>query len=325
MLLCEFFVATKSAESSLRMTETRYLHVPDGLAGERADVALAKLLGMSRSACTELLASGGVVFNGKPLGKSDRIADGAILEVTLAPVVNRLEVVPVEVEDFRIVYEDDDIVVIDKPAGVAAHPSVGWSGPTVSGALLQLGVKVTTSGAQERAGIVQRLDVGTSGLMTVAKTELAYSRLKQMFRDRSVHKVYHALVQGHPDPSSGTIDAPIARHPKAEFKFTVAADGKPSVTHYSTLEAFPSASLLEVILETGRTHQIRVHFSQFRHPLVGDTMYGADPKLAAKLGIEHQWLHATRLSFVHPITGLQVEFTSPHPVELTRVLEKLAI
>jgi len=307
------------------VSETRFLPVPDGLVGERADVALAKLLGMSRSACTDLLLDGSVLVNGKALGKSDRIAEGAVLEVILVPAKNLLEVVPVEVDDFRIVFEDDDIVVIDKPAGVAAHPSVGWSGPTVSGALLQLGVKVTTSGAQERAGIVQRLDVGTSGLMTVAKTELAYSRLKQMFRDRVVHKVYHALVQGHPDPSSGTIDAPIARHPKAEFKFTVAADGKPSVTHYSTLEAFPSASLLEVILETGRTHQIRVHFSQFRHPLVGDTMYGADPKLATRLGIDRQWLHATRLSFAHPITGLQVEFSSPHPAELTLVLEKLAI
>jgi 23S rRNA pseudouridine1911/1915/1917 synthase len=307
------------------VSETRFLPVPEGLVGERADVALAKLLGMSRSACTDLLLDGSVLVNGKALGKSDRIAEGTVLEVILVPAKNLLEVVPVEVDDFRIVFEDDDIVVIDKPAGVAAHPSVGWSGPTVSGALLQLGVKVTTSGAQERAGIVQRLDVGTSGLMTVAKTELAYSRLKQMFRDRVVHKVYHALVQGHPDPSSGTIDAPIARHPKAEFKFTVAADGKPSVTHYSTLEAFPSASLLEVILETGRTHQIRVHFSQFRHPLVGDTMYGADPKLAARLGIDRQWLHATRLSFTHPITGLQVEFSSPHPAELTLVLEKLAI
>ena len=307
------------------MSETRFLPVPDGLVGERADVALAKLLGMSRTACTDLLLDGSVLVNGKALGKSDRIAEGAVLEVILVPAKNLLEVVPVEVDDFRIVFEDDDIVVIDKPAGVAAHPSVGWSGPTVSGALLQLGVKVTTSGAQERAGIVQRLDVGTSGLMTVAKTELAYSRLKQMFRDRVVQKVYHALVQGHPDPSSGTIDAPIARHPKAEFKFTVAADGKPSVTHYSTLEAFPSASLLEVILETGRTHQIRVHFSQFRHPLVGDTMYGADPKLATRLGIDRQWLHATRLSFAHPITGLQVEFSSPHPAELTLVLEKLAI
>jgi 23S rRNA pseudouridine1911/1915/1917 synthase len=159
--------------------------------------------------------------------------------------------------------------------------------------------------------------------MVLAKSELAYSRLKQAFRDRAVHKVYHALVQGHPDPTSGTFDAPIARHPKSEFKFHVHQDGKPSVTHYETLEAFRSASLLEIILETGRTHQIRVHFSAFRHPLVGDTMYGADPTLAKKLGLDHQWLHAMRLSFEHPITGEQVEFESRYPTELAKVLDLL--
>ncbi|MEY4742553.1 MAG: hypothetical protein RL672_1303, partial [Actinomycetota bacterium] len=224
---------------------------------------------------------------------------------------------------FKIVYEDADIVVVDKPAGVAAHPSVGWSGPTVGGALLAHGIQLTTSGAHERQGIVQRLDVGTSGLMTLAKTEIAYSRLKQAFRDRAVHKVYNAVVQGHPDPFEGTFDAPIGRHPKAEFKFAVMQGGKPSVTHYSTLEAFPAATLVEVILETGRTHQIRVHFSAFRHPLVGDTMYGADPKLAARVGLDRQWLHAVRLSFEHPTSGEQVEFTSDYPADLEHALAVL--
>ncbi|MFM5951269.1 MAG: RluA family pseudouridine synthase, partial [Micrococcales bacterium] len=259
------------------MPETRYLAVPDGVGGERADAGVAKLLGLSRSASADIVEAGGVTLSGKVLSKSDRLVAGEMLEIVLPDPKNPLEVVPVVVDDFRIVYEDDDIVVIDKPAGMAAHPSVGWSGPTVVGALVAAGVKITTSGASERQGIVQRLDVGTTGLMTIAKSELAYSRLKQAFRDRAVHKVYHAIVQGHPDPSSGTIDAPIGRHPKAEFKFTVASDGKPSVTHYETLEAFPSASLLEIVLETGRTHQIRVHFSAFKHPLLGDTMYGADP------------------------------------------------
>lgn len=305
------------------MTEIRFLAVPDGLDGERADVALAKLLGISRTAAGEMISGDGVLCESIAVSKSDRLTAGMVLEVTLRPVVDRLQVVPVEVNDFEIVYEDEDLVVVDKPAGVAAHPSVGWDGPTVSGALLQLGVKISTSGAQERAGIVQRLDVGTSGLMMVAKSELAYSRLKQMFRDRAVHKVYQALVQGHPDPFTGTIDAPIARHPKAEFKFTVAPDGKPSVTHYSTLEAFPAATLLEVILETGRTHQIRVHFSQFRHPLVGDTMYGADPKLAARLQLDRQWLHALKLAFEHPVTGMAVEFHSQPGQELERVLAEL--
>ena len=307
------------------MSETRMFPIPEGLAGERADVGLAKLMGFSRSAAAELISAGKAAQNGKTLGKSDALIADALLEVTLEPVANHLEIVAQTVDDLRVVYEDEHLVVIDKPAGVAAHPSVGWTGPTVLGALLAMGIKVTTSGAQERAGIVQRLDVGTTGLMMVAKDERAYSVLKQMFRDRAVHKVYHALVQGHPDPSEGTIDAPIARHPKAEFKFTVAPEGKPSVTHYSTLEAFPAASLLEVILETGRTHQIRVHFSQFRHPLVGDSMYGADPKLAAKLGIEHQWLHATVLSFDHPITGARMNLHSPHPAELGAVLDLLRV
>ncbi len=305
------------------MTDRRFIVIPDGLAGVRADAGLSKLLGLSRSVCAEILQGGGASMDSKTLDKSDRLVAGAALEVEIPDARDPLEIVPVDIPDLKIVYEDDDLVVIDKPAGVAAHPSVGWSGPTVVGALVQAGVRVSTSGASERQGIVQRLDVGTSGLMMVAKSELAYSRLKQAFRDRTVHKVYHAIVQGHPDPTSGTIDAPIDRHPKAEFKFTVADGGKPSVTHYQLLEAFASAALLEIILETGRTHQIRVHFSAFRHPLVGDTMYGADPKLAAKLGIEHQWLHAKELAFEHPITGLPVKFTSEYPAELQAVLDKL--
>jgi 23S rRNA pseudouridine1911/1915/1917 synthase len=284
---------------------------------------LSKALGLSRTQIAELLENGLVTSNSKPVGKSDRLVEGDLVEVAIETRKDRLIIQPDLVEDFRVIFQDEHLIVIDKPAGVAAHPSVGWDGPTVPGALLALGIQLSTSGAQERQGIVQRLDVGTSGLMVLAKSELAYSRLKQAFRDRAVHKVYHALVQGHPDPTSGTFDAPIARHPKSEFKFHVHQDGKPSVTHYETLEAFRSASLLEIILETGRTHQIRVHFSAFRHPLVGDTMYGADPALAKKLGLDHQWLHAMRLSFEHPITGQQVEFESRYPTELAKVLDLL--
>ena len=305
------------------MSETRLLPVPDGLAGERVDAGLAKLLGLSRSVCADMITDGLVSQNGKQVSKSDRLMPEAYLEVTLPEPKNRLEIVPVEVEDFKIIYQDEDIIVIDKPAGVASHPSVGWDGPTVPGALLALGIQIATSGAQERQGIVQRLDVGTSGLMTLAKSEVAYSRIKQAFRDRTVHKVYHAVIQGLADPLSGTFDAPIGRHPKAEFKFAVMNDGKHSVTHYETLEAFPSASLVEVVLETGRTHQIRVHFSAFRHPLVGDTMYGADPKLAAKVQLDRQWLHAKKLSFVHPTKGETVEFESEYPADLAKALDIL--
>lgn len=305
------------------MTETKRLPVPPSLDGQRVDAAVAKMLGLSRSNVAELTELGLVSIDGKVVGKSDRVQADAWVEVSLPEVSSPLSVVPVEVPELRVVYQDSDLVVIDKPAGVAAHPSVGWEGPTVLGVLMARGIPVTTSGAAERQGIVQRLDVGTSGLMMVAKTELAYSRLKQMFRDRKVHKVYHAIIQGHPDPFEGTIDAPIGRHPRAEFKFAVMNEGKPSITHYKLVEAFPAASLVEVILETGRTHQIRVHFSAFKHPLLGDTMYGADPKLAAKLGITRQWLHAMRLSFIHPITDEAVEFESSYPADLNAVLEQL--
>ena len=305
------------------MTDSRLIPVPPALDGERADAALAKRLGLSRSAASAILEGNGVHRSGVLVGKSDRLKEDDLLEIVMPEVRDLLSVRPTEVENLRIIYEDKDLVVVDKPAGVAAHPSVGWDGPTVVGALLARGVQVTTSGAHERQGIVQRLDVGTSGLMMVAKTEVAYSRLKQAFRDRAVHKVYHAVIQGHPDPFEGTIDAPIGRHPRAEFKFAVMNDGKPSITHYKLLEAFAAASLVEVILETGRTHQIRVHFSAFKHPLLGDTMYGADPTLAARLQIERQWLHAVRLSFVHPTSGEQVEFESSYSPDLADVLERL--
>jgi 23S rRNA pseudouridine1911/1915/1917 synthase len=310
-------------QANQKMTDRRLLPVPPSLEGERADAALAKMLGLSRSAAADLLSAGAVTSSAEVLAKSHRVLADQLLEVVMPEKRDALAVVATDVDDLRIVYEDTDLVVIDKPAGVAAHPSVGWTGPTVVGALLAKGVRISTSGAAERQGIVQRLDVGTSGLMMVAKTEVAYSRLKQAFRDRAVHKVYHAVIQGHPDPFEGTIDAPIGRHPKAEFKFAVMNDGKPSVTHYKLLEAFASASLVEVILETGRTHQIRVHFSAFRHPLLGDTMYGADPTLASRMNLDRQWLHAVRLSFMHPTTGEQVSFESPHSADLVQALELL--
>lgn len=302
--------------------ETRSLPVPNGLAGERVDVGLAKLLGLSRSRTAEIVEAGGVTLDGVLVGKSDRLRDDAWLEVTweskTAPAIE-----PLIVSDLGIVYDDDDIVVVDKPVGVAAHPSVGWDGPTVLGALAGAGFRVSTSGAAERAGIVHRLDAGTSGLMVVAKSERAYTALKRAFHDREVTKVYHAVVQGHPDPLAGTIDAPIGRHPSSSWKFAVTADGKPSITHYETLEAFPSAALLEVHLETGRTHQIRVHMAAQRHPCVGDSMYGADPTISARLGLRRQWLHAHRLGFQHPATGETVEFDSPYPADLQHALDVL--
>jgi 23S rRNA pseudouridine1911/1915/1917 synthase len=305
------------------MVQSRSLPVPDGLDGERADAALAKLLGFSRTVAADIVAAGGVRLDGRELGKSDKLRAGAWLEVEWEEKAP-LAIEAIAVPDLGIVHDDDDLVVVDKPVGVAAHPSPGWTGPTVLGALAAAGFRISTSGAAERAGIVHRLDAGTSGLMVVAKSERAYTWLKRAFKEREVDKVYHAVVQGHPDPLAGTIDAPIGRHPRSDWKFAVTADGKPSVTHYETLEAFPSASLLEIQLETGRTHQIRVHMAAQRHPCMGDAMYGADPVLAARLGLSRQWLHALRLGFRHPATGEHVEFESVYPADLQHALDLLS-
>jgi 23S rRNA pseudouridine1911/1915/1917 synthase len=300
----------------------RSLPVPDGLDGERVDAALSRMFGLSRTKAAELAAEGRVAIDGAAVGKSDRVRGGAWLEVELpAPPVPVQESAPEPVPGMRIVHDDEHIVVVDKPVGVAAHPSPGWLGPTVVGGLAAAGYRISTSGAAERQGVVHRLDVGTSGLMVAAKSELAYTLLKQAFRDRTVDKRYNALVQGHPDPMSGTVDAPIDRHPKHDYKWAVVAGGKDSVTHYDTIEAYRHATLLDIKLETGRTHQIRVHMSALRHPCVGDLTYGADPKMAQRLGLNRQWLHAVRLSFEHPGSGDWVEFVSPYPDDLQHALD----
>jgi 23S rRNA pseudouridine1911/1915/1917 synthase len=295
--------------------------VPEGLEGERVDAAMARLFGLSRTRAADLIGQGHVILDGHAVGKSDRVAAGAIIDVSFPVEADPLAVVPEIVEGIKIIHDDAAIVVIDKPVGVAVHPSPGWSGPTVVGHLAGAGFRIATSGASERQGIVQRLDVGTSGVMVICKSEHAYSVLKNAFRHRTVDKVYHALVQGYPDPLEGTVDAPIGRHPKADYKFAVMADGRHSVTHYRTLEAHRFASLLEIHLETGRTHQIRVHMAALKHPCVGDLTYGADPTLARRVGLERQWLHAVRLGFEHPETGEYVEYESDYPDDLARALE----
>lgn len=303
--------------------DERIVDVPEGLEGERLDAALARLFGLSRSRAAELIAEGNVLVDGDPGMKSDRVLAGSELTVTLPPPpVPVIDELPVPGMD--IVHEDDDIIVVDKPRGVAAHPTPGWTGPTVLGGLLAAGHTVATGGAAERQGIVHRLDANTTGLMVVAKSERAYSLLKQAFRDRTVDKTYHALVQGHPDPLRGTVDAPIGRHPSGDGRFAVVGDGRPSVTHYDTLEAFRAASLVTVKLETGRTHQIRVHMSALRHPCCGDFLYGADPALAKRLGLTRQWLHAVRLSFEHPADGGVATFESKYPADLQSALDTLA-
>ena len=307
------------------MSDTRAVPVPEGLEGERVDSAIARLFGLSRSKAADLAGQGLVLLDGAEAGKSDRVSAGAWVEVTI-PAYREPEELAVKaepVEGLEVVYDDTEIVVVDKPAFVAAHPSVGWTGPTVVGGLAAAGYRISTSGAPERQGIVQRLDVGTSGLMVVAKSERAYTVLKQAFRDREVAKTYHTLVQGLPDPHEGTIDAPIGRHPGHDYRFAVMSSGRHSITHYTLLEAFRSASLLEVDLETGRTHQIRVHFAALHHPCCGDLTYGADPVLAKRLGLERQWLHAVRLGFAHPGSGEWLEFESAYPEDLQRALDRV--
>jgi 23S rRNA pseudouridine1911/1915/1917 synthase len=297
--------------------------VPDGLDGERVDAAASRMTGLSRSRIEQLIATGAVLVDGQAVAKSHRVQAGSLLEVKLDEPTATVTAFPELVAGMRIVYDDADLVVVDKPAGVAAHPSLGWDGPSVSQHLAAAGFRISTSGAVERQGIVQRLDVGTSGLMVVAKSEHAYTVLKQAFRDRAVDKVYHALVQGYPDPSAGTIDAPIGHHRGPEWKMAIVAGGRASITHYETLDTFIAATLLQVHLETGRTHQIRVHLAAVHHPCVGDLVYGADPVLTQRLGLERQWLHAVELSFTHPSSHEVMRFRSPYAKDLVTALERV--
>lgn len=323
----------------------RRYDVPAGLEGERVDSAIARLTGLSRTKAAELVDSQGVRLDGRATSRSQRMLAGMTVEVRLdPPQASEAARTPQgrsqapdsssagsssnspgdsrhNTVELSLLFEDDALVVIDKPVGVAAHSSPGWTGPTVTDILRARGVGLAVAGAAERQGIVHRLDVGTSGVMVVAKTERAYSELKRQFKARTVVKIYHALVQGHPDPSRGTIDAPIGRHPHRDYRFAVVAGGRDSITHYRTLEAFRRASLLEVALETGRTHQIRVHMAAVRHPCCGDLTYGADPTLAAQLRLERQWLHAVALEIDHPSHDERMRFESRYSPDLAAALQ----
>ena len=303
----------------------RRLPVPEGLAGMRVDAALAKLFGISRSVAVEMIAAEQVLIDATLPQKSDRVTPGVIIEATLPEPKRAPEPVAEMVEGMHVLYHDADVIAVDKPVGVAAHPTLGWEGPTVLGGLQAMGFTLPDAGPPERKGIVQRLDVGTSGVMVVAASMQGYSVLKRAFKERTVDKTYHAVVQGLPDPIVGTIDAPIGRHPSAGWKFAVTDDGRASVTHYKVLEAFRQASLLEVHLETGRTHQIRVHMAATGHPCVGDPMYGSDPNLAKRLGLIRQWLHAKALGFAHPRTGEYMVVESGYPEDLQHALDILRV
>ncbi|XCB30319.1 RluA family pseudouridine synthase [Arcanobacterium hippocoleae] len=297
--------------------------VPEDFIGTRIDTVLSRFTGISRTKCGELIDSGKVRIDGSTVTKAaQRITAQCVLEADLPqPPLPQPQETPVP--GMKVIFEDADIIVVDKPVGVAAHASVNFEGPNVLGALLAAGVRLTTSGPPERKGIVHRLDVGTTGCMVVAKSEQAYSLLKRAFKERTVSKIYHALVQGLPDPLSGTIDAPIGRDNRHEWKMGVREGGKHAITHYDVIEVMPRAALCEIHLETGRTHQIRVHMAAIKHPCVGDEMYGADSLQARRLGLARQWLHAVRLGFAHPITGKYVEFSSEYPADLQHALTSL--
>lgn len=295
--------------------------IPDDYSGARLDGVLAELTGLSRSRIHELIAEGAITRSGSPLKKSVAAQAGWQLDISypVAPPPRGASESP----DPVVLHLDDDVVVIDKPPELAVHAAPGWDGPTVLSSLQKAGITLSERGPEDRRGVVHRLDVGTSGVMVLARSDRAYEALKDAFRDRQVEKIYHALVQGYPAPSSGTIDAPVGRHPTSSWRFAVVRDGKDAVTHYDTLEVFPGATLVEVHLETGRTHQIRVHFQAERHPLVGDSLYGADPSFAQRLGLTRQWLHAKVLSFVHPADHERLRIESDYPAELEHTLQLL--
>lgn len=305
--------------------EKRAIQIDQDQDGQRVDTALAKVLELSRSVVADLLNAGDVLQGKKPLSKSDRVSAGDRLTVLMPAIYDPLELKETPIDTLEIIYDDDDVVVVNKPVGCAAHASPGWMGPTVVGALLARGYRISTTGPQERQGIVQRLDAGTSGLMLLAKHERSYISMKNQFRNRSIEKVYRTLIQGHIDPAEGSIDAPIGRHPREDYRFAVVADGKASITHYELIEYYQGASLLKVVLETGRTHQIRVHFNALRHPLVGDLAYGGDPVLAARLELKRPWLHALELSFDQPSSDKRITLNAPLPEDLTRALALLAV
>lgn len=300
---------------------SRMVPAPDALVGKRFDVAVAKMLGISRSKAADLVDSGQARVLGREVARSSTLQAGETVEFDLAEEQAGPEPIAT---DMAVVYEDDDVVVVDKPVGVAAHASVGWTGPTVLGSLRDRGVHIASYGAAGREGIVSRLDVGTSGLMLVCKSDLAYIEMRRQFAEHEVKKTYHALVQGGLKENKATIEAPIGRAKVSDFRFCVTPAGKPAVTHWDVLERFGhEATLVSVNLETGRTHQIRVHFSSIGHPLCGDPMYGANPVLSEALGLDRQWLHAMKLEFRHPRTRVWTTVRSQYPADLAAALDAM--
>jgi 23S rRNA pseudouridine1911/1915/1917 synthase len=294
------------------VASTRYA-VPETAAGERLDRFVAGLPDVgSRAAAERLLAAGAVLVDGTPRTKSHRLAGGEDLTVELAASTS--EAVTKPVAEVPTVYEDEHLLVVDKPAGLVVHPAAGHA----TGTLVQTLAGRTAGGDPERPGIVHRLDRDTSGLLVVARTEQAYQGLRELVGRRELEREYVALVRGRPRSRRGRIEAPIGRDRRDPTRRSLETDApKDAVTHFEVAELLAAHALLRVRLETGRTHQIRVHLAAIGLPVAGDPVYGAPEP-----GLRRQFLHAARLAFVHPVTGAPVETTSPLPPELESALAR---
>src|ERR1051326_171029 len=304
--------------------------VPPADAGVRLDAYLAtRIEGWSRARLQRLIETEDVLVNGKPAKPSYKLREADQLEVELtAPVSTSFVPEPIPLD---IVYEDETLVVVNKPAGLVVHPAAGINSGTLANALAYHFQQLPDSGAGVRPGIVHRLDRDTSGLLVVAKTEAALEHLSDQFRDRTVFKSYAALVHGRVSTESGSIDQPLARDPTSRTRMAVVRGGRSALSLYRVRQRFDRFTLLDVELKTGRTHQIRVHLAWLKHPVVGDETYGAgrdntiqDAKLRAVVrNLGRHFLHAEKLAFTHPETGQRVEFNSPLPPELAGLLTEL--
>ena len=288
-------------------------------AGQRVDAWLAaNLEDVTRSAAARLLEEGRVTCAGKPLAKNYKLRGGETVEVSL-PDPEPVDVLPQDIP-LDVVYEDADVIVVNKPKGLVVHPAPGHPDGTLVNALLHhCGDSLSGIGGELRPGIVHRIDRDTSGLIIAAKNDSAHQKLAAQLQDHTLARIYHCIVTGNLREDSGTVNAPIGRHPVDRKKMAVVANGRPAVTHWTVLERFPGFTYVECRLETGRTHQIRVHMAHIGHPILGDTVYGNKKPVP---GLQGQCLHAVGLRFLHPRTGEMVELSCGLPEEFRTQLQK---